>query len=95
MLKAYLLFRKKELFGMFSDSYMAIKKYVLLDDRWFTEVDMFTGKLQRRRVENLDAFWPGMEASLGFAREGAEQLNAFYAVWADLGLLPEEFGSQP
>lgn len=22
---------------------------------------MFSGKLQRKRVENLDAFWPGVE----------------------------------
>ena len=44
---------------MFSDSYMSIKKFVLMEDHWFTEVDMFTGRLQRKRVENLDAFWPG------------------------------------
>ena len=44
---------------MFSESYVAIKKHVLADGHWFTEVDMFTGKMQRRRVENLNAFWPG------------------------------------
>lgn len=31
---------------------------------------------------------------LGFAQEGAEQLNAFYAVWESMGFLPEEFGGQ-
>lgn len=59
MLKSHLLFRRKELYRMFSDSYMSIKKFVLMEDHWFTEVDMFTGRLQRKRVENLDAFWPG------------------------------------
>ena len=111
MLKSHLLFRRKDLYKMFSDSYMSIKKFVLMEDHWFTEVDMFTGRLQRKRVENLDAFWPGrpiprcccsllsynilqigMEAMLGFVKEGSEQLNAFYAVWESMGFLPEEFG---
>ena len=59
MLKSHLLFQRTELYRMFSDSYMSIKKFVLMEDHWFTEVDMFTGRLQRKRVENLDAFWPG------------------------------------
>lgn len=75
---------------MFSDTYRAIKRWVMVGERWFTEVDMFSGKLQRKRVENLDAFWPGVEAMLGFAGPGAEQLNTFYSVWQDLGFLPEE-----
>ncbi len=29
---------------------------------------MFSGKLQRKRVENLDAFWPGVEVSKGGTR---------------------------
>lgn len=36
----------------------------------------------------------GMEAMLGFVKEGSEQLNAFYAVWESMGFLPEEFGEQ-
>eukprot|EP01037_Dinobryon_pediforme_P041044 gene41044-50548_t len=32
-----------------------------------------------------------MEASLGFTEEAAKQLNALYAVWTDVGYLPEEF----
>ena len=39
-------------------------------------------------------YYVGMEAMLGFAQEGAEQLNAFYAVWESMGFLPEEFGEQ-
>jgi hypothetical protein len=75
---------------MFQVTYDAIKQWVLVQDTWFTEVDMFSGKQQRKRVENLDAFWPGMEATLGFTHLGAQQLNAFYAVATDLGFLPEE-----
>jgi mannosidase alpha-like ER degradation enhancer 2 len=90
LLKAYLLFRKKEMYGMFSDAYASIKRFVQIGD-WFSDVDMFNGKLRRNRVENLHAFWPGMEASLGFSGTGARQLNFFYSVWTSLGYLPEEF----
>jgi len=38
MLKSHWLFRRQELYRMFSDSYFAIKKFVLIEDRWFTEV---------------------------------------------------------
>lgn len=90
LLKAYLLFRKKEMYGMFSDAYTSIKRFVQVGD-WFSDVDMFNGKLRRNRVENLHAFWPGLEASLGFSHTGARQLNSFYSVWTSLGYLPEEF----
>ena len=75
---------------MFTDTYLAIKRFVQVGD-WFSDVDMFNGKLRRNRVENLHAFWPGMEALLGFSDSGARQLNSFYSVWSDLGFLPEEF----
>lgn len=90
LLKAYLLFRSRELFDMFSASYRAIKRFVLVDDLWFSEVDMFSGKMLRKRMESLDAFWPGIEALLGYADSSAQQLNTFYSVWADLGFFPEE-----
>lgn len=71
---------------------------------------MFNGKLRRHRVENLQAYWPGVEvdyisilhvcpsyafwltqALLGLTSSGSRLLNSFYAVWVDLGFLPEEF----
>jgi len=78
------------MFLMFTDAYSSIKRFVQYGD-WFNDVDMFNGKLRRNRVENLHAFWPGMEAVLGFSDAGARQLNTLFAVWADLGFLPEEF----
>lgn len=89
LLKAYLLFRHKDMFTMFTTTYSAIKRFVQSGD-WFRDVDMFNGKLRRHRTENLHAFWPGMEATLGFSESGARSLNAFYSVWYDLGFLPEE-----
>lgn len=90
LLKSYLLFRKVELYQMFTDTYSAIKKFVQTGD-WFSDVDMFNGKVRRNRVENLQAFWPGMESMLGYSDNSAKLLNSFYSVWTDLGFLPEEF----
>lgn len=90
LLKGYSLMHHIPLFQKFSKTYRAIKQLILIDDEWFSEVDMYSGKLQRRRVENLDAFWPGMEALLGRSESAALQLNALYSIWHDLGFLPEE-----
>jgi hypothetical protein len=61
------------------------------DGDWFGDVDMFSGKSRRHRSENLQAFWPGIEASLGLLTSSAQLLNTFYAIWNDMGLFPEEF----
>jgi mannosidase alpha-like ER degradation enhancer 2 len=90
LLKSFLLYRREKMYRMFTDTFAAIKRFVQVGD-WFNDVDMFNGKLRRNRVENLAAFWPGLEASLGFSGESSRQLNTLYAVWADLGFLPEEF----
>ena len=90
LLKAYLLFRRKELYEMFTDTYTAIKRFVQVGD-WFSDVDMYNGKVRRNRGENLQAFWPGIEAMIGFSSSGAKLLNSFYSVWSYLGFLPEEF----
>ena len=90
LLKAFLLFRRKEMYNMFTDTFWAIKRFVQIGD-WFSDVDMFSGKIRRNRVENLQAFWPGMEATLGMSFSSSRLLNNYYAVWGDLGFLPEEF----
>ena len=90
LLKGHLLFHRHSLFSMFDDTYHAVKRHIQVGD-WFTEVDMFNGKSRRNRVENLQAFWPGMESVLGLCSSAARLLNAFYAVWLDIGFLPEEF----
>jgi mannosidase alpha-like ER degradation enhancer 2 len=77
LLKAFLLFRRKDLYTMFATTYSAIKRFVQNGD-WFSDVDMYNGKLRRHRTENLHAFWPGMEATLGYSESGARTLNALY-----------------
>ncbi len=90
LLKYYLLFRDIKYFEMFKQTYISIKKFVQVGDNFFSDVDMFNGKMRRNRLENLQAFWPGMEASVGQSGSSGKLLNSLYAVWADLGFLPEE-----
>jgi mannosidase alpha-like ER degradation enhancer 2 len=90
LIKAYLLFHDSIFLHMFSEAYWAIKEFVQ-DGDWFSDVDMYSGKSRRPRSENLQAFWAGMEAQLGYLSSSSQLLNAFYAVWNDMGLFPEEF----
>ncbi len=90
LLKSYALLNNPLLYKHYMRTYKAIKKYILHDDKWFSEVDMFNGKHQRNRVENLDAFWPGLEVLMGNFHSSASQMRALYSIWIDLGFLPEE-----
>jgi hypothetical protein len=90
LLKSYLLFQRVEHYRMFQTLYRGAKRHSLVGD-WFVDVDMFSGQLRNKRSENLQAFWPGMEAVLGMSHASARLLNAFYLVWTEVGFLPEEF----
>ena len=90
LLKAYLLFRRKEYYDMFSRVFRAVKEHSMSGD-WFVDVDMYSGKMRKKRSENLQAFWPGMEAMLGMTESSTRLLNSFYIVWSEVGFLPEEF----
>lgn len=81
--------RHGDMLRMFTDCFAAIKRHVQ-DGDWFGDVDMHSGKVRRNRVENLHAFWPGMEALLGFTESASALLNALYSVWDSIGFLPEE-----
>ena len=91
LLKAYLLFRRKEYYHMFYEVFQAVKDYSLISNQWFVDVDMFSGKIRRQRSESLQAFWPGMEALLGMTHSSSDLLNSFYLVLKDFEFLPEEF----
>jgi hypothetical protein len=90
-LKAYaMLHGVQPSYQLYSNLYQAVKKYILPDDKWFSEVDMFSGRFSRHRIENLDAFWPGLEVAMGKMTSSSSQLQGLYSVWLDLGFLPEE-----
>ena len=94
LFKGAMLFpsRSKQLLHMFLVTYLAVKKHVQRGD-WFVETEMYHGLLRRTRSENLQAFWPGMEAMMGMLGSSSKLLNAFYAVWNTFDVLPEEFDS--
>lgn len=58
---------------------------------WHADVDMFSGKPRRTHFENLQAFWPGVQVLAGDLTLAARSLNAGWGVWADWGVLPEEY----
>lgn len=89
LLKGYLLFHGPDTLRMFSSNFVAIKRYYQAGD-WFNDVDMYFPKQRKHRVENLAAFWPGVESTLGYSESAARELNAFFAIWQSLGFLPEE-----
>ena len=90
LLKMYLLFGDEAWWDMFSHSYAGIERYLKHGD-WYADVDMYSGKARRQRFENLQAFWPGLQALLGELDAAARSLNAFYLVWRDWGFVPEEY----
>jgi hypothetical protein len=58
---------------------------------WFADVEMSSGGARRQIVENLQAFWPGMESTLGLTRSSARMLNAMHEISFEFGFMPEEF----
>ena len=94
LLKSYILFDRPEYFRMFTDAYAGVKHHMQIGD-YFVDVDMFSGKLRDTRIENLQAFWPGLEAMIGFTDSSASILNSLYDIWLDIGVLPEDLHIGP
>ena len=90
LLKIYLLFGDADHWRMFLETYARIGDHVRQGD-WYADVDMFGGKLRRQHFENLQAFWPGVQVLAGDVALAARSLNAFLGIWADWGVLPEEY----
>lgn len=90
MAKMYSLFGDLESWNMFVDLYQAIMSHSKRGD-WYADVDMYTGKSRRHHFENLQAFWPGVQAMAGDVRKAARTLNAMYIVADDWAGLPEDY----
>lgn len=90
IIKSFFLFGTPEYDVVFAENYLAVKRFNQLGD-WFADVDMNSGQVRRQLAENLQAFWPGVESSLGLTRTSARFLNALYSVLLGVGFMPEEF----
>lgn len=91
LLKMYMTFNDEESFEMFAIVYEAVLTHNLHGD-WYGDVSMWTGCGHGHVVfENLAAFWPGMQASLGHLHSASRSMNSFYRVWREYGFVPEQF----
>lgn len=91
LFKMYMTFNDEESLEMFASVYPAVLQHNLHGD-WYADVSMWSGCGHGSVVfENLAAFWPGMQASLGHLNSATKSMNSFYRVWRDFGFIPEQF----
>lgn len=91
LLKMYTTFSDEEALEMFAAVYPAVLQHNLHGD-WYADVSMWTGCGHGGVVfENLAAFWPGTQASVGHFQSATKSMNSFYRVWRDFGFIPEQF----
>eukprot|EP01029_Cantina_marsupialis_P022016 TRINITY_DN5349_c0_g1_i2.p1 TRINITY_DN5349_c0_g1~~TRINITY_DN5349_c0_g1_i2.p1 ORF type:complete len:819 (-),score=162.55 TRINITY_DN5349_c0_g1_i2:76-2532(-) len=90
LVKGYFLFGDGEFWDMFVDIYNHIMTY-LPNGAFYSDCDMKSGRRQTTIFNALDAFWPGVQASIGELYDSSFTLNAFYSILNLEGTLPENF----
>ncbi|TYZ61789.1 hypothetical protein PybrP1_004787 [[Pythium] brassicae (nom. inval.)] len=91
LFKMYMTYNDEESLAMFASVYPAVLQHNLHGD-WYADVSMWTGCGHGGVVfENLAAFWPGTQASVGHFQSATKSMNSFYRVWRDFGFIPEQF----
>ena len=90
-LKQYLLFGDDQAWEMFALLYKNVVARLRHEDTWYIEANIHLGGTARKVFNNLQAFWPGMQSTLGDVEAGSHTLNAFLNVWNDFGFTPEDF----
>jgi mannosidase alpha-like ER degradation enhancer 2 len=94
--KHYFLFvdSDPDFWTMFVSAYSGVFTYGR-EGEWYPDVDMNTNHQhrhhQRRVLESLMAFYPGMQVLLGEVSPASKSTNAFFLVREWLGFLPERF----
>ncbi|DBA01670.1 TPA: hypothetical protein N0F65_010321 [Lagenidium giganteum] len=91
LFKMYATFGDAESLVMFENVYTAVMQYNRHGD-WYADVSMWSGCGHGGIVfENLVAFWPGMQTSIGHLSSAKQSMNSFYRVWREYGFVPEQF----
>ena len=90
-LKQYMLFGDDQSWEMFAQLYHSVVARLRHEDTWYVEANIHLGGTARKVFNNLQAFWPGMQTTLGDVEAGSHTLNAFLNVWNDFGFTPEDF----
>ena len=90
MWKWYVLSGDTSTLRRFAVLHGAVERQVRVGD-WYADVHLDTGRPLRYNSDALAAFWPGVLAQMGELTDATRALNAFYAVWREHHMMPEQF----
>lgn len=94
MYKSWMIFPDPEIKAIWDDSKAKIDKY-LADDfnghRFYSIVDMHTGKILKRSVSLYDAFFPAIQAISGDIENAERTQQSWHWLWQKYGLLPTRY----
>jgi mannosidase alpha-like ER degradation enhancer 2 len=90
MWKWYVLSGDTSTLWRFAVLHRAIERQSRVGD-WYADVHLDTGRPLRYNSDALAAFWPGVLAQMGELADATRALNAFYAVWREHRMMPEQF----
>ena len=94
MYKSWMLFPDPEIKAIWDDSIDKINRY-LTDDfegqRFYTIVDMESGKILKRSVSLYDAFFPAIQAVSGDISNAEKNQATWHWLWNKYGLLPTRY----
>ncbi|MGI2259820.1 glycoside hydrolase family 47 protein [Shewanella sp. GXUN23E] len=92
--KSLILFPDAEIQAVWQASISAINQY-LADDfeghRFYTIVDMDSGKILKRSVSLYDAFFPAIQALSGDVQNAAKNQHSWHWMWQKHHLLPTRY----
>jgi len=94
MFKVTLLFPDPEIRKMWEYSFDKINKYYAEDyngKRFYTCVNMHTGKVLKRSVSLYDAFFPAVQALYGDIENAEKNMATWDWIWNKYGLLPTRY----
>uniref|UniRef100_A0A7S4FFU4 alpha-1,2-Mannosidase n=1 Tax=Eutreptiella gymnastica TaxID=73025 RepID=A0A7S4FFU4_9EUGL len=90
LFKSYLLFGDDRYLRIFEDAYGGAERH-LKRDNWYIKVDMHTGGNEKRHVNSLQAFWPGLQVLAGLVPDAMASWNRFHCLEHKFGFMPERY----
>lgn len=94
--KCYVAFGDQDMLKMFITAYDAIEKNVYFQTGSFNyhmQVDMDTGNITNVAYQSLQAFWPGLQASMGLISDALKNMKPLVAIHRNSVFVPDVWGS--
>lgn len=94
MYKSWSIFPDPEIKAIWNESKALIDKHLTDDfkgERFYTIVDMDSGKVLKRSVSLYDAFWPAIQALSGDVDNAELSQRSWHNIWSKYGLLPTRY----